>query len=181
MMKYLLKHIRECITIVAQIVIGILLLVNPSIYAVSLIRILGVLLILRGGIRIIHYLQKEAAEAAEGEEFATGLMAVTLGLFCIFGQNWWSEAFPALAVVYGLFQLLLGYQKIQKTADCLRLHKKLWYFPGICALLYLIFGFVIVLNPGMSWISVWVFTGIALIIEAVMEAVTIICLRPAKV
>ena len=35
MMKYLLKHIRECITIVAQIVIGILLLVNPSIYAVS--------------------------------------------------------------------------------------------------------------------------------------------------
>lgn len=92
MMKYLLKHIRECITIVAQIVIGILLLVNPSIYAVSLIRILGALLILRGGIRIIHYLQKEAAEAAEGEEFATGLMAVTLGLFCIFGQNWWSEA-----------------------------------------------------------------------------------------
>ena len=180
MMKYLLKHIRECITIVAQIVIGILLLVNPSVYAVSLIRILGILLILRGAIRIIHYLQKEADEAAEGEEFAAGLMAVTLGLCCVFGQNWWSAAFPALAVVYGLFQLLLGFQKIQKTVDCLRLHKKLWYFPGICALLYLIFGLVIVLDPGMSWISVWVFTGIALIMEGVMEAATLIWLCPAK-
>ena len=175
MFKYLLKHLRECITIRAQIVIGVLLIVNASVYALVLLRILGVLLIIRGTIRIVHYIQEDPQKASEGEECATGLLAISLGLLCIFGQNWMTGAFPALAVVYGLFQVLLSFQNIQKTLDSLRLNKKQWYYPGICALLYLIFGLIISLRPAMK--PVWVVTGIAMILEGIMEAVTLWMMR----
>ena len=55
MFKYLFKHIRDIVTIIALIVIGVLLLVNPTVFAPSLVRIVGILLTVLGLIRIIRY------------------------------------------------------------------------------------------------------------------------------
>ena len=37
----------------------------------------------------------------------------------------------------------------------------------------LLFGFLIIFNPGMTMMSVWVFTGITLIIEGILDGTLI--------
>ena len=37
----------------------------------------------------------------------------------------------------------------------------------------LLFGFIIVLNPCMAFMSIWVFTGVTLILEGVFDAVAL--------
>ena len=177
MFKYLAKHIKECIALLALIVIGILLLINPELYAVTLIRVIGALLVVVGILRIIEYFRTEARTAAEGDDFAIGLIAIIVGCCCMFWQQWFVNTFPMLASFYGLFQLLLGFHKVQKTIDCLRLKYKLWYLVAATAVIYLIFGLVIVSDPGMTMMNVWTFTGVTMIIEGVAEAVTLYMMR----
>jgi len=49
----------------------------------------------------------------------------------------------------------------------------LCYLKAISAGISLLFGFIIVLNPAMTFMSIWVFTGITLIIEGVFDAVSL--------
>ena len=80
----------------------------------------------------------------------------------------------ALAVFYGLFQVLIGFRKTQRMVDVLRMKQKSWGMKGISAGITLLFGFVIVLIPNMTLMSVWVFTGIAMILEGIFDAVELI-------
>ena len=79
-----------------------------------------------------------------------------------------------LAVVYGLLQIAVGFVKVQKTVDALRMHWPLWQLSAVSALISLLFGFIIVLNPGMVLMSIWTFTGVTLIIEGVFDAAVLI-------
>ena len=174
-MKYLFKHTRDCVTIIVLIVIGVLLLVNPAVYAASLVRVVGALLAVLGLIRIVRYFRTEAKEAAKGDDFSTGLIEIIVGVCCVFGQEWLVGIFSVLAVFYGLFQLLLGFRRIQDTIDSLRMKTKMWYLRAGSALLYLIFGLVIVSNLEMA--PIWIFTGITLIIEGIADAATLWMMR----
>lgn len=53
----------------------------------------------------------------------------------------------------------------------------LWYLPASSALIYLVFGFIIVLNPEMTLINVWVFTGVTMIVEGIITAVCLFFLE----
>ena len=53
----------------------------------------------------------------------------------------------------------------------------LWYLPACSALIYLVFGFIIVLNPEMTLINVWVFTGVTMILEGIITAVCLFLLE----
>ena len=76
-------------------------------------------------------------------------------------------------MIYGLVQLVLGFSKAQRMVDFLRMKFSLWYLPAISAVIYLVFGCIIVLNPEMTFISIWVFTGVTMILEAVFNAICI--------
>ena len=174
------KHMRELIIIVFLLVVGILLLVNPIAFASGLVKVAGLFLMVLGIIRIIRYFRTEPEIASRGQDFFVGLIAVLGGLFCVAKTDWFVNVFPTLAVIYGLLQLVLGFSKVQRTVDFLRLKVPLWYLPAISALIYLIFGFVIVIYPEMALISVWIFTGITMILEAIFNAVCIWMLEKGR-
>ncbi len=104
-----------------------------------------------------------------GSGFFAGLTLIAAGCFCFFKTNWFLNAFPALAVIYGVFQILIGFRKTQRVIDALRLKMSGWPLLAISAAITLLFGFWIALNPGMVWIGIWTFTGIAMIIEGVFD------------
>ena len=174
MVRALLKrHMRELITIVFLFAVGILLLVNPTAFASGLVKAAGVFLVALGALRIIRYFRTPPEAAAKGQDFFIGAIAVLGGLFCIIETGWFLSVFPTLAVIYGLVQLVLGFSKAQRMVDFLRMKFSLWYLPAISAVIYLVFGCIIVLNPEMTFISIWVFTGVTMILEAVFNAICI--------
>ena len=171
------RYLRDIITALFLIVVGILLLINPVAFAMGLVKLAGVFLVVLGALRIVRYFRTDPETAAKGQDFFIGLIAILGGLFCIFFTGWFLSAFTTLAVIYGLLQLLLGFSKVQRTVDFLRMDLSLWYLPACSALIYLVFGFIIVLNPEMTLINVWVFTGVTMIVEGIITAVCLFLLE----
>ncbi len=173
-MKFVRENWGTLATILFSVVMGILLLVNPSVFAVAMVRIAGVLLLVLGVVDIVKYFRTKPEEAAKGSAFYSGATLVFAGCFGLFGAGWFLRAFPALAVLYGLLQILIGIRKLQRMTDAIRAKQKLWYLRAISAGITLLFGFLIFFNPEMTFMSVWVFTGITLLIEGIFDCVALV-------
>ncbi len=171
--QFIKKYWAELLTILAGVLVGILLLANPAKFAIAIIKIAGILLIALAVFDFLKYFRAKPEEAAKGSGFYTGMTDAAIGLFCLFGSDWFLGAFPVLAVLYGLFQVLLGFRKTQRTVDALRMKQDSWAMKAISAGITLIFGFVIVFNANMTLMSVWVFTGLTMILEGIFDSVAL--------
>jgi len=174
MLKIIKQNWITCITLLFSIIMGILLLANPSSSALAIIVVAGILFLAWGIFDVIKYFRTYPEDAAEGFAFFSGITMIAVGLFCFFGSGWFIRVFPVLAVLYGLFQILIGFRKVQRFLDAFRAEEAFWYLKAISAGITLLFGFLIVLIPNMSLMSIWVFTGLTLIIEGIFDAVTIV-------
>lgn len=172
-MKFIKENLNALLTILFLVLIGILLLVDPATFGITIIKVAGILFAALGVFDLVKYFKADPAEAAKGQGFSSGVTMISIGCFCFFGSGWFKDVFPVLAVLYGLFQILIGFRKAQRTVDALRTKNPLWYLKAISAGISLLFGFIIVLNPAMTFMSIWVFTGITLIIEGVFDAVSL--------
>ena len=172
-MNIIRKNWALLLTAIFSIVVGVLLLVNPVFYAIAMIKVAGVLFVVLGIIDIVKYFRTDPQEAAKGSAFYSGSIMIAAGVFCLFESGWFVGVFPVLAVLYGLFQILIGFRKLQRMVDALRVKQELWYLKAISSGITLLFGFLIIFNPGMTMMSVWVFTGITLIIEGILDGTLI--------
>lgn len=93
------KHLKlsgHHVMCAAELMIGILLLLNPVGFTRGIIAALGVLLAVQGIGSIVSYVREKPEAAAEGNLLAKGLLMTCGGLFCIFRSGWFIAAFPAL-------------------------------------------------------------------------------------
>lgn len=173
-MKTLKQHLSGIILFLFELLVGILLLINPVGFTVSIITSAGVVLSLLGIVSVIKYFRTDAEEAAMGQTLFKGLLALFAGLFCIIKSEWFVITFPVLTILYGIVTLVAGLGKLQMTMDMVRLKKSKWYFAFISALLSIIFAVVILRNPFVTTAVLWMFTGISLIVEAVVDIIVLI-------
>lgn len=156
-----------------EIVVGILLLLNPVAFTTGIIVACGILLLLLGLGSAVKYFRTSPEEATEGQELAKGLMLLTAGGFCALRSQWFLVTFPVLSVIYGIMILVAGLGKIQWTVDLLRMKKKKWFLAAVSAVVSIVCAVVILNSPFTSSAVLWMFTGISLIVEAVLDLVTL--------
>lgn len=173
-METLKQHMNGIILFLFELLVGILLLINPAGFTIGIITIAGIVLTLLGIINIIKYFRTDAGEAVLGQTLFKGLICLLAGLFCIIKSEWFVITFPVLTILYGVVTLVAGLGKLQMTVDMLRLKKSKWYFALISALLSIIFAVVILKNPFATTAVLWMFTGIALIVEAAIDMAVLI-------
>ncbi len=160
-----------------EIVIGILLLINPIGFTSGIIITFGIAMTIMGIAKIIMYFKTSAEEAAQKGSLATGIIFAVVGLFCTFRSDWFIATFPVITVLYGVLILMAGIVKIQKAVDMVRVRQNYWFVALISAILTLIFALLIIFNPFASTAVLWTFIGISLIVEAVMDVLTFIFSR----
>lgn len=166
--------INNVIMALCELGAGILLLINPIGFASWIFIALGVVLLVIGLMEIVAYFQTEPVRAFLRQKLAIGLAEAALGLFCIFRYNWFIVTFPLLTILYGVIILLMGFFKIQWTVDMIRMKQKKWYLAAISAVLSVVFAWVILSNPFVSTATLWTFVAISLIVEAIIDVVTLI-------
>lgn len=157
-----------------ELIVGILLLVNPVGFTKGIITTFGVLLLIAGIISIIKYFREDPREAAIERKMAYGLLEIFGGLFCVLKSGWFITAFPILTVLYGVITLVTGITKVQWTVDMLRMKLKKWPIAAISAVVTLICAAVILGNPFSSTVVLWTFIGVTLMLEAVIDVVALI-------
>ena len=159
---------------VVEVLVGILLLINPIGFTSGIIFGVGCLLIVLGAYSVFKYFKMDAGEAAVGQYLAKGLLEILAGLFCAFNTQWFIATFPILTILYGLLILVTGFMKVQLTVDMLRLKYKKWVWAAVNAVISVVCAIVILSSPFTSTAILWTFTGVSLIIEAFLDVVTIV-------
>lgn len=157
-----------------ELVVGVLLLINPIGFTSGIIIVLGLVLTVIGLISVINYFRTDPEAATVGQNLFKGIVAMTAGVFCILKTEWLITIFPLLTILYGTAILFAGISKIQWSVDMLRLKKQNYFLPAIGAVLSIICAIIILMNPFSSSAILWTFTAISLIVEAIFDIVIII-------
>lgn len=158
----------------AELIIGILLLVNPIGFTSGIIVAFGLVMMIWGICRIIQYFCTDPEEAAVARSLEKGLTGLLAGAFCAFHSHWFLATFPVLTLVYGVVILLAGLKKLQWMVDFVRLKRNRWFLIGMGAAISIICSFVIISNPFRTTAVLWMFIGISLIVEAFFDMIGVI-------
>ncbi len=161
------------VTCILEIVVGVLLLINPVGFTSGIIIGAGVLMILNGILSGIRYFMSRPEVAAQKQLLFRGIISVMAGAVCVTKYDWFLAAFPLLTVLYAIAMLVLAAAKLQKMADLKRVNAPRWYMPGISAALAAVLAAIILINPFSAVAAVWTFVAISLIAEAIVEIITI--------
>ncbi|MCD7858987.1 MAG: DUF308 domain-containing protein [Firmicutes bacterium] len=179
-MKKATNGAASLIMSVIEVIIGILLLINPVGFTSGILVVFGIVMMVIGIVEIFRYFTSSAEEAAQNGLLGSGLLFIGLGAFCSFRSDWLIAAFPVITVLYGILILVSGVAKLQVSVDLLRLKQKYWYVALIGAVVTLLFAILIICNPFTSTVVLWTFIGVALIVEAVLDILTCFFSRKGK-
>ena len=168
-MSTLKRSMNGIIMSLVELIIGILLLINPVGFTSGIIIVFGIILMLCGLVSIVKYFRAEPEDAAVKQLLAKGLAELLVGAFCAFRSHWFVVTFPVLTLIYGVVILFTGLTKVQWTVDMLRLKRKRWFLGMLSAAVSIVCGVVIITSPFSSTAVLWMFTGISLIVEAVFD------------
>ena len=168
-MKKVTKNGGKIIMSLCETVLGILLFINPLGFTATIIKAVGILLMLAGIVSAVRYFRTDPAEAHLEQGLAKALCALAAGAFCFFKTEWFVVTFRIVTILYGLAILFTGIIRIQWTVDMLRMKTGRWYLPGLGALLSLIFGALIVLNPFALTEFLWTFVAVSVIVNAIID------------
>lgn len=154
-----------------ELIVGILLLVNPIGFTSGIIIAFGIVLIIMGISKTIKYFRTEPEEAAVSQTLVKGLLILLAGAFCAFHSQWFIATFPVLTLVYGVVILITGITKIQWTIDIIRMKRSKWFWAAISAVISIVCGVVIITSPFSTTAVLWMFIGISLIVEAIFDMI----------
>lgn len=169
-MKFLKINPGGIVGCLLEILVGVLLLMDPVGFTSGIIIGAGGVLMAAGLVSVAKYFRTEPEEAAKGQMLVKGLVALLAGAFCARKSEWFVVTFPVMTLIYGVVILLTGLAKIQWMVDALRMKKDKWVWAGVSALLSIVCGAVIITSPFGSAAALWLFTGVSLIVEAVFDA-----------
>lgn len=172
MKKTIAKFVSGMLISIFEILVGILLLIDPIAFTSGIIMAFGAVLMFASIICFFKYFRTEAAAAVPEQMLFKGLLALAAGAFFVFGNNYFISLFSLLYAIYGIAILAVGLLKIQKTVDMLRLNKMKWVYSAISAVITVACAVFILVNPFETAEGIWRFIGISLIVEAVIDAVS---------
>lgn len=153
---------------VCELVVGVLLFIDPTGFTASIITVFGALLTIMGLIQVLKYFRKSPEDGAEDRSMTMGLLKILGGLFCALRSDWLISAFPVLTILYGVGSLVLGAYKVQTTVDLLRL-KRNWVGSGISTAVTLLCGAILLLHPPGSAKARWILLAACLVAGAVLD------------
>ena len=143
--------------------VGLILLFMPGTVNTVVGIIVGSILLLLGGWTIYNYIQKKKGT---GITFVTGILYVVLGFLVIFKPG----AIMSLAVkCLGVYMIILSLLKL-KIALTTRKIARLWSGTLIIAILFLLFGVLLVTDP-FSLKEITKLAGAFLVAVAVMDII----------
>ena len=173
-MGFVKKNGGAIVAGLVELLIGILLFVDPVGFTSGILKAVGGILLICGVVCLLRYFNTDPVQAALEQNFSKGLVMILLGVILVLQTQRVMAIFPLLAQLYGIAILIVGVVKLQQGVDLLRLKARFWFLAGVNALLAIVFAAVILSNPFASTIVLWRVAAISLIVEAVLDVVVLV-------
>ncbi|MCR5419310.1 MAG: DUF308 domain-containing protein [Lachnospiraceae bacterium] len=177
-MNQIKANLPAFILFLLEAAVGILLLVNPIGFTSAIIRAIGIGMAAGGAIWSIKYFRTPVREAAATGMLFCGIISMLLGLFLITKTEWLITTMTILIAIYAVMILVLGILKLQWTVDLIRMKRDKWGVSGVSAMIAILFGALLLINPFKTTEFIWKLAGAALLAQAFFDiAALILCPR----
>lgn len=174
MKAFMQKYLNGILLTLGELLVGILLLIKPVGFSTGILIAVGIAMAVMGVTRIKRYLSLKTEDAVHSHDLSAGLLLLLLGFFTIVKTEWIVNMFPALTSLYGILMLASGLFKVEMTVNMLRLKRGNVLWMGISTAVTLIVAVVILMNPFTAVSTLWIFIGAALLVEAVLDVLTMV-------
>ncbi len=168
-MSKLKRYSIQIIGFAAELLLGIVLLIDPEGFTSAVITIAGAFALVAGVVLIVKYFGMDPLSAMMEYDLSSGLFFIAVGVICIFRTSWVIETFSAITVLYGIATLIFGFVKIENTVDLLRLKERGWVFSGINAILTVVFAVIILIDPFETLEVLCRFMGASLVVISLLD------------
>ncbi len=173
-MKKFVKYLGRTVAYIAEILLGVVLLINPEEFTSWIVIAAGVGMAVAGVWYVLRYFRLEPELAMREHDLSTGLFLCAAGALCAFGTDWVIGTFSLLTMIYAIALLILGFVKLQGTVDLLRLKRRGSVLSLINAVLTLVFAVIIFAHPFSAMMTLWRFTAVSIIVVALLDIVVMI-------
>ncbi|MDO5560837.1 MAG: DUF308 domain-containing protein [Oscillospiraceae bacterium] len=162
-------HLSIDFVTAVNIILGIVLIVNPSFSTNAVCNILGIVSLLWAAISFIQYFSTKKFGISSKFEMFQGLAGAVLCFIFFFAKSFLTRLIPLIV------GLTIGVQSISKIKLAL-LQKKngvdKWLLALILNIAGLLVGLCLVINPFSSLMTVIRFIGIALVINGIIRFIS---------
>ncbi len=161
-MKKLLNDVSASSILIA--VIGLILLLMPSLTNRLIVFGIGIALLIYGAVRIFRYMKPDAGDGMADHGLALGLICIVTGLFMLLYS---SVVISILPFLFGLLLIFGAARSIQTAFDVRRFHGLYWWFHLLVGIFFAIVGIQAILNPFETAQRLTRFIGLGLLLFGV--------------
>lgn len=154
---------------ILYILLGVVALVIPDTMERTLGYMLGIVLIIAGGLSMVSYLMREAHENYYRNDFVYGLAGIIIGIIVLLKVEIIISLIP---LFLGILVAISGCAKLQDVVDMKRMGYGNWVVMLVLALINLIIGLVLILNPFEAAVFLFRVIGVGLIFSGITDCVT---------
>jgi len=167
----------QLVASVATALLGLILLIAPGTATAFVFNIIGAIFILIGLINIVRYFLMDIRASILSNALTGGLIWIIIGVAIILFKG---SLISMLPFFFGLIVLIGGVAKLRTALNFRRMNVRKWQFELILALISIVFGAVILLNPFSTAMLLMRVIGTALLIEGVSNLISFSAFKKAK-
>ncbi len=165
--EYIKKYNKSSIiTSILMIIVAILLIVKPIKTMEWIVMLLSIIIIIDGIFDFINYFKSDKETKLYSFGLIEGLLEVLAGILIILNKG---VLIAFLHLILGFWIILKNILKIQLAIN-LKQFSSDWYLLLIFAILSLVFGILIILNP-FSVIAITLLAGMFLLITEIFNLI----------
>ena len=164
----LLKQLKWNLILLAVIFIalGIVLILWPGATMKTICYLLAAMLLAIGVVSLINYLRKDISGIIYRYDLVVGLCAILGGILVIVKVDKLTDLIPA---VLGFLVTMCGIMKMQNSVDMLRLGHGTWHVAFAMAIVNIVAGIVLLMNPFEAAQILIMCLGIALVYSGITD------------
>ncbi len=153
------------------IIMGICFLAWPHASLVTICYAIGAVILIWGIVKIVNFVKNREKGLSYQFNLVLGIFLAAVGLILIINPD---IIIPILPIVVGIILTADGIQKIKAGFDAKRMLHEKWWLIEIVALITIVFGICLILNPFAITNVVVRLIGFALLIDGVQNLIVII-------
>jgi len=155
------------------VVLGICFIAWPHTSLITICYVIGAVILAWGVIKILNFIRNKRMIRSFSFQFnlIVGIFLSVTGFLLIINPD---LLIPILPVLIGIVITADGLQKIKAGIDAKLMHHEKWWLIVIVALITIIFGISLILNPFAASNAMVVLLGVSLLVDGAQNLIVII-------
>ena len=154
------------------VILGIFLISNPAVGLESALTLIGVLLLVSGIYSIIKFIMNP--KSIFKFELIYGILSIIAGSFAMFRPF---AVASLIVILVGIWLIVTSLIKLSLALELRKFKEDSWIFDLAVAILTLVLGVLLLINPFSGYIVLSTYVGIMIIIYSSMDAIEQVFIR----